>query len=63
MREWARWWVIQGKGKEKKELPKVSVSFLASIPGKMRPFINEFAATERGPFGLGQAALPRDMKS
>lgn len=50
-------------GKEKKEASGVSGRLLASIPERMRPCINEFAATERGTFSLGQAALSRNMKS
>lgn len=49
--------------KEKKEASGVSGRFLASIPERMRPCINELTATERGTFSMGQAALSRNTNS
>ena len=63
MRGWAEWQMIQGKGKEEKEISRMSIRFLASIPERMMSFINKFATTERGIFRLRQTALSRNAKS
>ena len=41
----------------------MSVRILASVPGRMMPFTNEFAATGRGIFNLGQTALSGNTES
>lgn len=51
----------QRKG-EKGNIQDVS-KVLASIPGRMRPFINGFSTTERGAFSLRQTALSGNIKS
>ena len=55
--------MMPGKGKEEKEISRMSTRLLASIPERMMPLINKFATIERGIFCLRQTASSRNAKS